>query len=130
MEKCRKNRDATPFGCDDSIPCTWLCGRGGLRSSNFSINSREIPVAGVDLISYIMFWILYFIFIPIAIVCCWMDFTVLYNGIIKWKDITIGEFISCVGIALIPVVNIVVPLICLIDLLIKTGWLDKPLLRK
>lgn len=59
MEKCRKNRDATPFGCDDSIPCTWLCGRGGLWSSNFSINSREIRVAGVDLI--ILYYVLDFI---------------------------------------------------------------------
>lgn len=60
MEKCRKNRDATPFGCGDSIPCTWLCGRGGLLSSNFSINSREILVAGVDLIilNYVLDFIL------------------------------------------------------------------------
>lgn len=59
-----------------------------------------------------------------------MDMTVSYNGIVKWKDITIGEFLGCICIAAIPVVNIVIPLLCLLDVLVKTGWLNKPLFRK
>ena len=34
MEKCRKNRDATPFGCSNRIPCTWMIRLRRYYSSN------------------------------------------------------------------------------------------------
>lgn len=130
MEKCRKNRDATPFGCDDSIPCTWLCGRGGLRSSNFSINSREILVAGVDLISYIMlFDFLYFIFIPVCILSYWLAVTSQHDGKIHWKDITNGDLVLSILLGLLPILNIGVSITCAIVTIYETGWFDKPLFK-
>lgn len=77
-----------------------------------------------------MFWILYFLFIPIAMLCCWIECTLSYNGVINWKNITIGQFLGCISVSLWPAVNIIVSIICLIDLLSSTGWLNKPLFRK
>lgn len=35
MEKELENRDATPFGCSNRIPCTWVCDYGGIAFETY-----------------------------------------------------------------------------------------------
>lgn len=76
-----------------------------------------------------MFWILYFIFIPVCILSYWLAVTS-HDGRIYWKDVTNGDLVLSIVLGLIPVLNIGTSIVCTIVIIYETGWFDKPLFKE
>ena len=81
-----------------------------------------------------MIWltIIYFIWIPICFISGWASICA-YSHEIRWKNITIGEFLTILCISIVPLANFIGSLIFCSELY-KRGicftFLDKPLFHE
>ena len=76
-----------------------------------------------------LFWILYFIFIPISFISYWIAITFDRSGKIWWKNLTVGDLMLDIGLAIIPVVNIAAPIVCILCYMAETGFFYKPVFK-
>ncbi len=81
---------------------------------------------------WIFLIIFYFIWIPTCFISGWAS-TCAYSHEIYWKDITIGEFLTILGVSVIPLVNLGASFV-FCEELYKHGicftFLDKPLFHE
>lgn len=81
-----------------------------------------------------MIWLIifYFIWIPICFISGWASVCA-YSHEIRWKDITIGEFLTILGISIVPLANLIGSLIFCGELYMRGiyfKFLDKPLFHE